>query len=185
MTVNIIMPEMGEGIIEGTVARWLKQVGETVERDEPLLEIETDKVTTEAAAEASGILTEILIEEGETVAVGTILGVIGQTVPEAVPSGQPTAPSAAPPKPKQPILETVELDLSTRETNGSIGRYTRQSDVGWVSPVVARMAAEHSLDLTEIKGTGKKRPDYETGRFKLSGNSRPRRNNQWPTVNGQ
>ncbi len=87
MGTKIIMPEMGEGIIEAVVAQWLKAEGERVEQYEPILEIETDKVTTEATAEDAGTLLKIFVEAGTTVAVGTLLGFIGQPG-EVVPGGR-------------------------------------------------------------------------------------------------
>ncbi len=157
MSINIIMPEMGEGVIEGTVSRWLKQVGDFVDQDEPLLEIETDKVTTEAAAEEAGVLSKILIPEGETVAVGTVLGILGDSSDDSQPSPKVNqTPAITKSAVQEPILESVQLDLNARDTNGQIGQYSRKRDVGWVSPVVARMAEEHNLDLTQINGTGKK-----------------------------
>ena len=86
MATKLIMPEMGEGVIEGTVARWLKAEGERVDQYEAVLEIETDKVTTEATAEEAGTLLKIYVEAGTTVEVGTLLGFIGQPG-EAVPGG--------------------------------------------------------------------------------------------------
>lgn len=141
MAFKVVMPEMGEGVIEGLVSRWLKQVGEPVEQYEPLLEIETDKVTTEATAEESGTLLQILVEEGTTVEVGTVLALIGEpgeAVPTngsgktAVPTSTPTPTKtfiAAPPPPKP---------------------YT-----GRISPVVGRIAAEHEVDLNRVTGTGR------------------------------
>lgn len=168
MAFKIIMPEMGEGIIEGTVGRWLKKEGDEIEQDEPLLEIETDKVTTEAAAEASGTLSKIIIPEGETVEVGTVLGIISNGGGDGSENGDAAAPAsqvegAAPQResPSQPaasqdsLLESVDLDLDGRRENGDVTPYSRRTDVGWVSPVVARMAKEHDLDLTRIDGTGK------------------------------
>lgn len=94
MAIKVIMPEMGEGVVEGTISRWLKQVGESVDQYEPLLEIETDKVTTEATAEEAGTLLEILVPEGETVDVGTVLATIGQ--PGEAPPTNGHAPAKAP-----------------------------------------------------------------------------------------
>ena len=90
--VDVVMPQMGVSVSEGTITRWLKQEGEQVEADEPLLEISTDKVDTEVPSPSSGVVTEILVPEGETVDVGTVLARIGGN----------GAPSAAPPEPAQP-----------------------------------------------------------------------------------
>ncbi|MCP4421159.1 MAG: hypothetical protein GY805_31495, partial [Chloroflexi bacterium] len=120
MVTKIIMPEMGEGVVEGTISRWLKQVGEAVDQYEPLLEIETDKVTTEATAEEAGTLLEILIAEGETVDVGTVLALIGEpgeipphngeaptdkATATVAPEPKPTADIATQPMPSAPTLQ--------------------------------------------------------------------------------
>lgn len=150
MVTKVIMPEMGEGVVEGTVARWLKQVGDAVEQYEPLLEIETDKVTTEATAEEAGTLLEILIPEGETVDVGTVLAYVGKpgdkppqngSVPAAEPTAQAASAAAAAPK----TAPTASSPPPTQKSQ----RYT-----GRISPVVGRIAAEHDVDLGLVTGTG-------------------------------
>ena len=87
MPTSVVMPQMGESIAEGTIVRWIKKVGDSVERDEPLFEITTDKVDAEIPAPAAGVLTEIKVKEGETVAVNTVVGTIGQ--PGERPSPRP------------------------------------------------------------------------------------------------
>ena len=145
MVTKVIMPEMGEGVVEGTVSRWLKQVGEAVDQYEPLLEIETDKVTTEATAEEAGTLLEILIPEGKTVDVGTVLAYIGE--PGEKPPQNGEAPVKQPvPEPKQ----TPEPTLVPAPASSKPQRYT-----GRISPVVGRIAAEHEVDLNLITGTGR------------------------------
>src|SRR5690349_24588821 len=100
--IDVVMPQMGESIVEGTLTKWLKKPGEHVERDEPLFEISTDKVDTEIPAPAAGVLKEVLVEEGKTVAISTVVGRIdeaggnGASAPAAVKS----APAPAPPAPK-------------------------------------------------------------------------------------
>jgi 2-oxoglutarate dehydrogenase E2 component (dihydrolipoamide succinyltransferase) len=135
---------MGEGVSEVTLVRWLKAEGEAVTRDEPLFELETDKVTTEALAEAEGVLLKILVEAGQTMAVGTVLGLIGQpdeaaTIPEAVEAELPVTPS-----PTAPASPANEVEKA----------YSRKINGQRVSPVVARMAVEHDLDLSQIEGSG-------------------------------
>ncbi|MEM8859222.1 MAG: dihydrolipoamide acetyltransferase family protein [Chloroflexota bacterium] len=142
--MNLVLPEMGEGVIEATVSQWLKQPGDAVERMEPVVEVETDKVTTEIVADAAGILAEILINEGETVSVGTTLAIVQTS--EAV-KEQPTLVAAA-------VIESTPIPTKTNGANGSVAQ-SRKTEAGRVSPVVARMAAEHELDLTLIAGTGK------------------------------
>lgn len=139
MTANVIMPQLGESVVEGTVSRWLKREGEAVSEYEPLLEVSTDKVDTEVPAPAGGVLLRIYVDEGQTVSAGTLLCVIGQpgeaapAAPDAAASAP--APAAAPP----PAALTAHAEPPPR---------------AHVTPVVARMAAEHSLDLAQIAGSG-------------------------------
>lgn len=140
---------MGEGVIEATISRWLVPVGAVVERLEPVVEVETDKVTTEVVADAAGKLLKICIEEGETVPVGTVLA---EFASDAEPVAQPT------PQVTQPAHSTL-IEPQETQTNGKNGHAKtagRPLVAGMrVSPVVARMATEHQLDLTKISGTGK------------------------------
>ncbi|MBZ0278935.1 MAG: E3 binding domain-containing protein, partial [Anaerolineae bacterium] len=147
MPTQVIMPQLGESVVEGTVSRWLKHEGDTIEEYEPLLEVSTDKVDTEVPSPASGILLKIHVPEGETVERGVLLALIGQpgevvgTTPE--PAARPAAHSAP-----QPVSQPQPVSAPSVKINGS--GYT-----GHVTPVVARMAAEHSLDLSQIPGTGR------------------------------
>lgn len=166
MATKVIMPGMGEGIIEGTVAQWLKAEGETIEEFEPILEIETDKVTTEATAETTGTLLKIYVEEGETVPVGTVLALIGEPGEEA-----PTEAPAAQAVEEVPLEETTETapetpeasaEPATRAGNGRENGGPRQEErdselpfADWASPVVRRIAAEHDVDLSQVEGTGR------------------------------
>jgi 2-oxoglutarate dehydrogenase E2 component (dihydrolipoamide succinyltransferase) len=145
MATEIIMPVLGEGVIEGQIARWLKKEGDKVKRFEPLLEIETDKVTTEATAEVEGVLLQILVAEGETVPVGTVLAYLGT-------AGEAVAESASP----QPIASAPATTPVTtnKGINGQPGNGARSLN-NWASPVVRRMASEHDLDLSQISGTGR------------------------------
>src|SRR5437764_14724909 len=102
MATDVVMPQMGESIAEGTVVRWLKKVGETVERDEPLLEISTDKVDAEIPSPANGTLTEIIAQEGQTVGVNTVvarIGAQGEAASATAPAAPVPAPSPVPPPP--------------------------------------------------------------------------------------
>src|SRR5579884_3796902 len=138
--VDVVMPQMGVSVSEGTITRWLKQEGEQVEADEPLLEISTDKVDTEVPSPASGTLTQILVQEGETVEVGTKLGQIGGAAGGAAPESAPESapePSAAPP--------AAEPQPAAQQPSGN-GK-------AFVSPVVARIAAEHGIDPSTVSGT--------------------------------
>src|SRR5579862_4521297 len=132
--IDVVMPQMGVSVSEGTVTRWLKHEGEHVEADEPLLEISTDKVDTEVPSPASGTLTQILVQEGETVEVGTKLAQIGGGEAEA-PAPQPVVQPEPEPEPEP-----------AHEPSGN-GKF--------VSPVVARIASEHNVDPAQIEGTGR------------------------------
>ena len=149
------MPQMGVSVSEGTVTKWLRQPGESIALDEPLLEISTDKVDTEIPSPGEGVVAEILVQEGETVDVGTVLAVIAPaeaaTAPvEAVPvAPEPVAAAAVPaPVEEEPAVATpapvVHTEVGSAEGNGR----------SFVSPVVARIAADHGVDPTRITGTG-------------------------------
>jgi len=118
MAIDVVMPQMGESIAEGTVVRWLKKVGETVERDEPLLEISTDKVDAEIPSPAAGTLTEILAQEGQTVGVNTVVARIGAAGETAAP-----APAASPIQPPCltgfSSLVTLTLPSAARESTAA------------------------------------------------------------------
>src|SRR6185295_8952023 len=106
MSEEVKMPQMGESIAEGTIVRWLKQVGDSVKRDEPLFEISTDKVDAEIPAPSAGVLSEILVKEGETVAVNTVVGVINGGAAKPAPAAEPAAVSApTPPAPAAPAKQ--------------------------------------------------------------------------------
>lgn len=135
--MQILMPQLGESVSEGTVDRWLKKVGDPVKKYEPLLEVVTDKVNAEVPSTAAGILQEILVPEGQTVAVGTPIAVVADaSAPAAAPAGAPAPAPAAAPQPAAPPP-------------------TRDAEVGSrYSPAVRRLAAEHNLDLSQVRGSG-------------------------------
>jgi pyruvate dehydrogenase E2 component (dihydrolipoamide acetyltransferase) len=148
--IDVVMPQMGVSVSEGTVTKWLKQAGEHVDADEPLLEISTDKVDTEVPSPGTGTLTQIFVQEGETVDVGTKLGQIGGG--GGAPAPQEEAPPAPAPEPVQqpaaPPQQPVAPPQQPAVTNGgSAGTF--------VSPVVARIAAEHGVDPTQVSGSGR------------------------------
>jgi 2-oxoglutarate dehydrogenase E2 component (dihydrolipoamide succinyltransferase) len=172
--VDVVMPQMGVSVSEGTITRWLKQEGEQVEADEPLLEISTDKVDTEVPSPASGTLTQILVQEGQTVDVGTKLGQIGGSAGGAPAAEAPTA-DAAEPEPPAPAAEeaaapataeaAAEADAaSTAETPAPTAPEPSATPPApptpsgngkaFVSPVVARIAGEHGIDPSQVPGTG-------------------------------
>lgn len=153
MPTNVIMPQLGESVVEGTVSKWLKAEGDAVQEFEPLLEISTDKVDSEIPAPANGVVLQINVREGETVERGTLLAVIGQpgenpadAPPVASPHGHTPAPQPAP-APPQP--QATPPAPNSAHTNG------KPEYSGHVTPVVARMVAEHHLDLSQINGSGR------------------------------
>ncbi len=141
--IDVVMPQMGVSVSEGTVTRWLKQEGEHIEADEPLLEISTDKVDTEVPSPASGTLTQILVQEGETVEVGTPLARIGGAA--GAPAPEPAAPQAPASPTPPPAPEAPSPQPQAAEQNGK----------AFVSPVVARIASEHGVDPGQVQGTGR------------------------------
>jgi 2-oxoglutarate dehydrogenase E2 component (dihydrolipoamide succinyltransferase) len=163
---------MGESIVEGTLTRWLKKVGERVERDEPLFEISTDKVDTEIPSPAEGALSEVLVEEGATVAVGTIVGRIadGASAGAGAPAAQqpvkaePTpAPAPETPKPAPPAVPPPPPPPSTIPSAPAAGPYPatpgpapqqEEEEGGPLSPLVRKMAREYNIDLSQVRGTG-------------------------------
>ena len=145
---EVVMPQMGVSVAEGTVTKWLKQVGETVALDEPLLEISTDKVDTEVPSPGEGVVSQILVEEGSTVDVGTVLAVIGAADAAPITANEP-APAPEPAVPSQPVEPPTVPLLSPPAQPADTG-----NGKTFVSPVVARIAAEHGVDPGRIAGTG-------------------------------
>ena len=172
--VEVRMPALGESVAEGTVTTWLKQVGEAVEADEPLLEVSTDKVDTEVPAPASGVLLSIAVGEDETVAVGTVLALIGdasaapaQPAPAVAAPTPPPAPqtppaAAAPAKPVQPAAPAsntpgaadspAKRAASPKHAASAVAAAGEAS--GYVTPIVRKYAKEKGIDLAEVTGTG-------------------------------
>jgi pyruvate dehydrogenase E2 component (dihydrolipoamide acetyltransferase) len=163
MATDVVMPQMGESIFEGTITKWLKKPGDKVERDEPLFEISTDKVDAEIPSPSAGVLKEIKVNEGQTVPIQTVVAVIdgagsaaaapaptpapakpaapGAAVPAAPPAARITAPAPAAAAPTQTAPQATPAAQRSGERIHS-------------SPLVRRMAAEHGIDLTTIPGTG-------------------------------
>ncbi len=144
MPIKVIMPKLGESVIEGTVNQWLKHEGEAIQEYESLLEVETAKVTTEIPSPAGGVILKILVQEGETVNVGITLAWIGQPG-EEIPGESDGTPEAL-----SPDAQKFEKNLSPK--NDSLPH----NDLGFISPVVAKLAAENKLDLALVTGTGDK-----------------------------
>ncbi len=167
---EVVMPQMGVSVSEGTITKWLRQVGEPIERDEPLLEISTDKVDTEVPSPAEGVVVEIRVQEGETVEVGTVLAIIAPAGAEiAAPEAAPEAPAAAPAAPAAPAPEpepavaaaapaAPEPPPAAPEPPPAAAPAPAPVATGngktFVSPVVARIASEHGVDPSTVPGTG-------------------------------
>jgi len=150
MPTNVIMPQMGESIAEGTITRWMKKVGEHVDRDEPLFEISTDKVDAEIPSPAAGVLTQILVKENQTVAINTVVAVVdGEGAAAAAPAPaemaapSPVAPAPASAEPAAPVAQATAEEQETGE-GGDVR----------TSPLVRRIARENNVDLSDVKGTG-------------------------------
>jgi pyruvate dehydrogenase E2 component (dihydrolipoamide acetyltransferase) len=158
-TVEVVMPQMGVSVSEGTITRWLKAPGEPVRADEALVEISTDKVDTEVPSPASGVVAEILAQEGETVAVGTTIAVIasGEGAPAETPPPVPEPPPAPTvEEPSPPASAAAAAAAAPAEpAPATAGGNGRQAGGRFISPVVARIAAEHGVDVGAIAGTGR------------------------------
>ena len=177
---DVTLPALGESVTEGTVTRWLKQVGDQITADEALLEVSTDKVDTEIPSPASGVLLEIRVQEDETVEVGSVLAVVGEPgaaaaepepepqqpeaerEPEPEPQPEPEAqaqpepePAAAPSGPpeaeSQRPATTAPAPAASATTATSAAT---EADAGYVTPLVRKLAKEHSIDLGQVNGTG-------------------------------
>ncbi len=152
---DVVMPQMGESIVEGTLTKWLKKAGDRVERDEPLFEISTDKVDTEIPSPAAGTLAEILVEEGKTVGINTVVAKIEEGGAAAAPAAKaqskpapaPAAPAPPPAaKPAAPVAAAPVAPAPSAEPSADPG--------GPLSPLVRKLARENSVDLSQISGTG-------------------------------
>jgi len=152
---DVVMPQMGESIVEGTLTKWLKKPGERVERDEPLFEISTDKVDTEIPSPAAGTLSEVLVEEGKTVGINTVVARIdGAGSPAAKPTAAVPAPAA--PAPEAPAPEsTAPAPLAAKPAEPPPPVEEAPAEpTGPLSPLVRKMARENNIDLSKVRGTG-------------------------------
>src|SRR3954469_18342593 len=165
-SVDVVMPQMGVSVSEGTITKGLKQEGEQVEADEPLLEISTDKVDTEVPSPGSGTLTQILVQEGATVDVGTKLAVIGgeeggtsaaptDAVPGPPPAQAAAGSAAVSDAPATPTAETVEEATPAPPAASETTEPSSTNGKAFVSPVVAKIASEHGVDPSQVAGTGR------------------------------
>ncbi len=149
---EVVMPQMGESIFEGTITKWLKKVGEKVERDEPLFEISTDKVDAEIPAPVAGILQEIRTEAGATVQVNTTVAVIGGAAAGAVAQPAKGAPAAIEGKPTPIPSGPTNPDAQAEHAGSSA--VSEGTEKLRSSPLVRKMAKEHALDLSKVSGSG-------------------------------
>lgn len=174
--IDVLMPQMGESIVEGTLTKWLKKPGDRVERDEPLFEISTDKVDTEIPAPSAGVLSEVLIEEGKTVGINTVVGRINEAGgasgvgPSAQtsaggasaspaeqappPEAKKTAPTPTPQPPPASSPENANAPQPAGAPTASAAPPAQQDDAGPLSPLVRKMAREYNIDLKQVRGTG-------------------------------
>ena len=148
MATKVLVPRLGEGVDEVTVTKWLKQEGDTIKELEPLLEVNTDKVDTEIPAPTTGTVLKIIAQEGIAAKVGELLAIIGQPG-EAVDSGQLMVDSSKPAQKAAPATTSQSQQPTINHQP-----ITTNRDLGFISPVVARVAAEHGVDLSQINGTG-------------------------------
>jgi len=149
MPTNIVMPQMGESIFEGTITKWLKKEGEAVKRDEPLFEISTDKIDTEIQASVGGVLQKILMPEGSKVPIHTVVAIIeesgGGSAPAASSAKAPEArPAAAPTPARTPEPAAVPAAAGVQGDGGRV----------FASPLVRRIARQENVDLNAIEGSG-------------------------------
>ena len=153
MPTDIIMPQMGESIVEGTITKWLKKPGDKVQRDEPLFEISTDKVDAEIPAPASGVLREIKVAEGTTVGVNTVVGTIAA---DGEAAAAPTKPAAAAPAAEKPAAaKTEEKKSSPVPTPATPAPAAHEEEEeARSSPLVRKIAREHGVNLSQVSGTG-------------------------------
>ncbi|WP_460777514.1 2-oxoglutarate dehydrogenase, E2 component, dihydrolipoamide succinyltransferase, partial [Nocardiopsis nanhaiensis] len=171
----VAIPALGESVTEGTVTQWLKNVGDTVEEDEPLLEVSTDKVDTEIPSPVAGVLTKILVDEDETVEIGTEIAIIGgasgsapsasapepksepepeaKPEPKSEPEPAPAAQSAPAPAAREQDAGSPSVDVETLSGTGQASGTDAVSEA-YVTPLVRKLANEHGVDLSRVSGTG-------------------------------
>ena len=149
---DVVMPQMGESIVEGTLTKWLKKPGEHIERDEPLFEISTDKVDTEIPSPAAGTLAEVLVEEGKTVGIHTVVARINEGDGAGAQSQAPAKPAEPKPEPQPEVARPPAPPPVPAPAPPQVAEPAEAS--GPLSPLVRKMAREHNLDLSRIRGTG-------------------------------
>ncbi|MBP6043198.1 MAG: 2-oxoglutarate dehydrogenase, E2 component, dihydrolipoamide succinyltransferase [Rhodoluna sp.] len=175
MSDSVVLPALGESVTEGTVTRWLKKVGDTVAIDEPLVEVSTDKVDTEIPSPVAGTIEQILVQEDETVQVGAVLAIIGSgsgasaapaapaaepvaatPTPEPTPAAAPveTAPAYVAPVVSAPVVSAPAAAPVVAPAAAPVASSTGNSDAGYVTPLVRKLANETGIDLASVAGTG-------------------------------
>ena len=166
MATDVVMPQMGESIAEGTIVRWIKKVGDKVDRDEPLFEISTDKVDAEIPSPAAGVVSEIRVKEGETVPVNSVVAVIGSGASAGDAAPAPAAKASEPPKPspqadgapapaapERPAARPAQAAAAPNLHAGP-SRTTEDAIRERSSPLVRKIAKDHNVDISQIHGTG-------------------------------
>jgi pyruvate dehydrogenase E2 component (dihydrolipoamide acetyltransferase) len=156
---DVVMPQMGESIVEGTLTKWLKKPGDKVERDEPLFEISTDKVDTEIPSPAAGTLGELLVQEGQTVQVNAIVARISENggaaaQPAQTPAAAPAKPAAAAAPPPPPPPPAAAAPAAPPPAPAPVAAETPKEPSAPLSPLVRRMARENNIDISKVTGTG-------------------------------
>ncbi|MBA4572620.1 2-oxoglutarate dehydrogenase, E2 component, dihydrolipoamide succinyltransferase [Corynebacterium glutamicum] len=157
---DVEMPELGESVTEGTITQWLKAVGDTVEVDEPLLEVSTDKVDTEIPSPVAGTIVEILADEDDTVDVGAVIARIGDANAAAAPAEEEAAPAEEEepvkeePKKEEPKKEEPKKEAATTPAAASATVSASGDNVPYVTPLVRKLAEKHGVDLNTVTGTG-------------------------------
>jgi len=157
MPTDIVMPQMGESIVEGTITKWLKKPGDKVQRDEPLFEISTDKVDAEIPAPASGVLQDIKVTEGTTVQVNTVVGTIATDGESAAAAAKPVAapqPAPAPAEKKPPAPPKAAPSQAEQQPVPAPAPAHEEEDHARSSPLVRKIAREHNVNLSQVSGTG-------------------------------
>ena len=190
---DVVMPQMGESIVEGTLTKWLKKPGERVERDEPLFEISTDKVDTEIPSPAAGTLAEVLVEEGKTVGINTVVARIDEDGARGRASRPRRAPASSPPSP--PPGAGAARGRRAGSAAAALPRARRRKPAGArgpLSPLVRKMARENNIDLSAGKRHRRRRTHHQAGRGSLPGRSGarsgrraaapPRQRRRWPPL---
>jgi pyruvate dehydrogenase E2 component (dihydrolipoamide acetyltransferase) len=159
MAVDVIMPQMGESIFEGTITKWLKKAGDKIERDEPLFEISTDKVDAEIPSPSAGVLKEIKVSEGQTVPIQTIVAVIdvdGAGAASSAPAAAPTKAEAARPAPAAPAAAkpSAPAPSATAQSAPQAPTVSASGERVRSSPLVRKIARENNIDVSQVPGTG-------------------------------